>query len=208
LQTPPPNAVNPKTGSPELASAVRVVLFNQFFGTLPALVLVFQLMQWRGHAFASQVPGAWEILRDLALMVLIEEVLFYAVHYAMHQRPLFARFHHIHHRFRRSIGIATHYVHFVEHLVGNLMPIFTAVILTNAHVVTTFVWVAMAVTNAIHTHSDYNFPWMSYAADHDWHHYHARGNYGTIGLLDRVFGTDRDFRALATKAKAEKQRAA
>jgi sterol desaturase/sphingolipid hydroxylase (fatty acid hydroxylase superfamily) len=49
---------------------------------------------------------------------------------------------------------------------------------------------------------------MSYAVDHDWHHYRARGKYGTIGLLDRIFGTDREFRALAARAKAEKQQAA
>lgn len=208
LQTPPPGAVNPKTGSPPLASAVRVVLLNQFLGTLPVLVLVFWITQRRGHAFAAKVPDAWELLRDLTLMVLIEEVLFYGVHFALHQRPFFARFHHVHHRFRQSIGIATHYVHPVEHFLGNLLPIFAAVLLTNAHVVTTFVWVTLAVTNAIHTHSDYNFPWMSYAADHDWHHYRARGNYGTIGLLDRIFGTDREFRALAARAKAEKQQAA
>jgi fatty acid hydroxylase domain-containing protein 2 len=132
-------------------------------------------------------------------MVLIEEVLFFTAHWAFHTRPLFRTIHHIHHRFRQPIGISTHYVHYLEHLIGNLVPIFSAIILTRADVTTSFLWVTFAVTNAIHTHSDYAFPWMPPAQNHDFHHYLARGNYGVLGLLDRIFGTDREYRELARK---------
>jgi methylsterol monooxygenase len=191
-----------RSAQPSTGDAVRLVLFNQFCGTLPVLVSVFFLLRSVG-AFASQeIPSTGTILLKLSGMVLVEEILFFTAHYLLHTRPLFRRFHHIHHRFRQPIGISTHYVHFVEHLVGNLLPIFTAMLVVRADFVSGFLWVGFAVTNAIHTHSDYAFPLMVSPLHHDFHHYLARGNYGVLGLLDRLFGTDREYRALAQQAPA------
>ncbi|MCB9788554.1 MAG: sterol desaturase family protein [Deltaproteobacteria bacterium] len=172
-----------------LRHTVRVVLQNQLLGTLPVLGGVYFLMRWRGMSLDAPTPGALEMLLHLALIVLVEEVLFYAVHVAMHTKPLMKRFHRIHHEYKEPIGITTHYVHPVEHLFGNLMPIFAGPLLVGAHLYTTLIWVVVAVINAIHTHSNYDFPWMSWSVDHDFHHYNVRGNYGALGLMDRVFGT-------------------
>jgi sterol desaturase/sphingolipid hydroxylase (fatty acid hydroxylase superfamily) len=45
---------------------------------------------------------------------------------------------------------------------------------------------------------------MSWSVDHDFHHWQARGNYGVLGLCDRIFGTDREFRQLAKRTAAER----
>jgi methylsterol monooxygenase len=202
IQVTAPGAPDRNT-SPTTASAVRVVLINQFAGTLPGLVLLYLLLRAMEISVRDPVPSTGVILLKLGGMILVEEALFYLSHFLMHQKPLFRRFHHIHHRFRQPIGISTHYVHFVEHLVGNLIPIFAAIVLTRGDVTTSFLWVGMAVTNAIHTHSDYAFPWMSVAVHHDFHHYVARGNYGAIGLLDWLFGTDKEYRAFIAKESAK-----
>lgn len=104
------------------------------------------------------------------------------------------RFHRIHHEYKESTGIATHYVHWVEHMTGNLIPVFTGVVLSGCHVWEAMMWVAIVVVNAIHTHSGYHFPWMGYAVDQDCHHFHVFGNYGAMGVADRLLGTDKALR--------------
>jgi sterol desaturase/sphingolipid hydroxylase (fatty acid hydroxylase superfamily) len=203
IQTPAPGAPD-KSSSPTLREALPVVFMNQFAGTLPGLVVLFYVMHWRGVRPTDPIPTTATILLKLVAIILIEEVLFFTAHFAMHTRPLFRTLHHLHHRYRRPIGISTHYVHYLEHLVGNITPIFAAIVLTRADVITSFLWVVIAVTNAIHTHSNYAIPWMSWSVDHDFHHWQARGNYGVLGLCDRIFGTDREFRQLAKRTAAER----
>lgn len=189
----------PRRGPP-LGKAVRVVLRNQILGTLPAVVAVYLLLQVRGVDLAAAPPSVTRILLELAVMVLVEELLFYAVHRTMHRKALFRRFHRIHHEFRESIGIATHYVHFVEHLLGNLLPIFAGVLLIGAHPVSAFLWIGLAVSNAIYTHSGYRWPGLPWSVEHDFHHWNITGSYGAIGLLDRLLGT---HGPLAARAKIE-----
>lgn len=191
----------PQRRGPALGKAVRVVLRNQLLGTLPVLVAFCFLLELRGVDLTAP-PDTWTtILWHLGVAVLAEEVLFYAVHRTMHRPALFRRYHRIHHEFRETIGIATHYVHYVEHLLGNLLPVFAGVLLVGAHPVTVLLWVALAVTNAIHTHAGFALPWMSWGVDHDWHHHNIRDCYGAIGLLDRVLGTDTSLRKVAEEAR-------
>lgn len=182
---------------PALSKAVGVVLRNQLLGTLPVVVLGFFLLQARGVDLTAAPPPVWRIGLELVGLVLIEEALFYAVHRTMHRPALFRRFHRIHHEFRESIGIATHYVHFVEHLLGNLLPIFAGILLIGTHPVTAGLWVMLAVANAIHTHSGYRWPFLPWSVEHDFHHWNVTGSYGAIGLLDRLLGTHDELAAQA-----------
>lgn len=176
--------------------AVNVVLRNQFLGTLPVLFLVWALMSWRGVSMEAEAPRAWVFALQLFGCVLVEEVLFYTVHRTLHRKDLFRRIHRIHHEYRKPTGITTHYVHYVEHLLGNLLPVFAGPILLAIHPLTFFMWIVLALTNAVHTHGGYAFAFHTYAHDHDFHHYRLRGNYGAIGLLDRILRTDREFHDL------------
>lgn len=189
----------PERRGPSQQDAVRVVLRNQVLGTLPALVLFTVALELRGVDLTAPPPGWLTILGHLAVAVAVEELLFYTVHRALHQPALFKRFHRVHHAFREPIGIATHYVHYVEHLFGNLLPVFAGVLIVAAHPVTILLWVMLAVTNAIHTHAGFALPWMSWGVDHDWHHHNIRGCYGALGVLDRVLGTDESLRAAAAR---------
>ena len=190
----------PRRG-PSVGTAVTLVLANQLLGTLPALVLLTLALEARGVDLAGPPPGVGTMLLHLGIFVLVEELLFYTVHRTLHAPRLFRRFHRIHHQFRESIGIATHYVHPVEHWVGNLMPIFAGVLLVGAHPITILLWVAIAVANAIHTHAGYALPFMTWAVDHDFHHHNIRGSYGVLGLLDRITGTDAELRRVAKRGR-------
>lgn len=199
----------PSTLKPgRLAHTVRVVLFNQFFGTLPMLVVLYACVQWRGMSLDDPIPSPLRVLGDLAILLACQEVLFYGFHRALHWRPLMKRFHRMHHEFKEPIGICTHYVHWVEHMTGNLIPVFAGIVVSGCHLWVGLTWVAIVVVNAIHTHSDYHFPWMGYAVDHDWHHYHVFGNYGAMGVLDRLLGTDAALREQDAAWRAARDRGA
>ena len=189
-----------ETADVPLGRSVAVVLRNQLFGTWPMLVVLHWALKTRGVSISMPMPSSGAFLAQLGVMILCEELLFFSVHRAFHWRPLFRLFHRVHHEYRKPTGIATHYVHYVEHLVGNLLPVFSGVVLVGAHPLVIFVWTGLAVTNAIHTHGGYAFWGMPYAHDHDFHHFRLRGNYGSLGVLDWLFGTSREFRLLSARA--------
>ena len=194
------------TDPAKLRQAMRVVLFNQFFGTLPVLMVVYPLMVWRGLGVDQPVPGSFEVLWQLAIILLVEEILFYTVHRTLHRKYLYSRIHRIHHEHKESIAITTHYVHYLEHLFGNLLPIFAGVFLVGAHPLTALAWIGLAVTNALHSHSGYNFPWQAWSVHHDYHHFRVRGNYGVLGVLDWMLNTDGPMRQLHANYLAEQER--
>ena len=45
-------------------------------------------------------------------------------------------------------------------------------------------------------HTGFAVPWLSWAVHHDWHHYKYTEAFGTYGVLDRLLGTDPEFRQL------------
>lgn len=186
-----------------LTKSILRVLFNQFFGTLPFLVLLMYLLKLRGYSESVAVPVWWVALLQLAFMMLVEDVLFFTAHYFMHKKYLFKKFHRIHHEYRESIAIATHHVHYVEHIVGNLIPVFAGAFILMAHPFVILFWIMIVVLNALHTHSGYAFPWLSYSVHHDWHHYHVNGSFSAIGLMDQIFGTDKAFNKLKNEFRAQ-----
>lgn len=189
-----------------LSKSVRVVLRNQLLGTLPFLAGLFYLMTLRGYSTSVAIPKWYIALVQFSALILIEEVFFFGSHYLLHQKYFFKRFHRVHHEYRESISIATHYVHFVEHLLGNLFPVFIGVFILMPHPFVIMFWMLIVVINALHTHAGYALPWMSYAVHHDWHHYYVNGSFSALGLMDKLFGTDRAFDDL--KQKYAKARAA
>lgn len=186
-------------GFKRLAWTIGVVLFNQIAGTLPAIYALYNFLTFRGMSDNGAFPRWWTVLYHLCLAVALEEVLFFSVHFTLHSRFLYRHIHKIHHEYKETIAITTHYVHIVEHLFGNLLPIFSSAMLlgSEAHFLSLSLWVLLAVQNALVTHSGYNFPWLTCSVNHDFHHYNYEGNYG-IGLgLDALFGTDVKERTVA-----------
>ncbi len=64
----------------------------------------------------------------------------------------------------------------------------------SSHVVVAFVWYTLAIINTLTVHSGYHFPGMISPESHDFHHLKFTENYGVLGILDYLHGTDRLFR--------------
>jgi fatty acid hydroxylase domain-containing protein 2 len=187
-----------------LKQSVLRVLANQFLGTWPFLAGLFYLLTLRGYTSAIEIPVWYIALLQLAGLILIEDILFFAAHHTMHRKYFFKKYHKIHHEYRESIAIATHHVHFVEHIVGNLIPVFAGVYILMPHPFVILFWILMVVINALHTHSGYAIPWMSYSVHHDWHHYHVNGSFSAIGFMDQLFGTDKAFNKMKKEYQIKK----
>ncbi|MDX2002825.1 MAG: sterol desaturase family protein [Chitinophagales bacterium] len=201
IQEVPPSRQGRKPKVP-LSKSIKQVLINQFLGTWPYLFGVYLLLVWMGYDEEIPIPSWWVAILQLLGLVLVEDVLFFAMHHTMHRPWFFRRYHAKHHEYKESIAIATHYVHYVEHIFGNLTPVFAGVLLLQPHPFVVLFWIMIVVMNALHTHSGFAFPWMSYSVHHDWHHHYVNGSFSAVGLMDQLFGTDKAFDEQKRKYKA------
>lgn len=62
------------------------------------------------------------------------------------------------------------------------------------HIATAWVWYFLALFNTLCDHSGYHLPFFTSPEAHDFHHLKFNNCFGVIGLLDRLHGTDDQFR--------------
>ncbi|KAF5308269.1 hypothetical protein FQR65_LT06262 [Abscondita terminalis] len=98
-----------------------------------------------------------------------------------------------HHEWTSPIALTAIYAHPLEHIVCNLFPIFCGVFLMGSHVATAYLWYSIAILSTLHSQSGYHLPFLQSPEFHDYHHLKFNQNYGIIGLMDRIHGTDAQF---------------
>jgi len=179
--------------------AVKVCLFNQLI-TLPFAVLpLYYLMEKRGSLYtAEELPTFQRVLLEGIVFTLVEEVGFYYTHRISHHPSLYKHYHKRHHEWTSSISIIAIYSHPVEHLVSNVWPVFLGPLLMGSHVATLWVWIMVAQLSTLNSHCGYHLPFMPSPEAHDYHHLKFTNNFGVLGVLDRLHGTDANF--MKTKA--------
>ncbi|KAF4523702.1 hypothetical protein B566_EDAN011566 [Ephemera danica] len=189
--------VQPGTNEPvsnkQLFKAIGQVLFNQFAISIPMTYLGYSLIAWRSPPLRELPTFHW-VLFELLCLILLEEIGFYYTHRLMHHRLLYRHMHKQHHEWTSPISITAIYSHPVEHVVSNLAPIFLAVVVMGSHVATAWLWFLLATINTLNDHSGYHLPFLSSPEYHDYHHLKFHQCYGVLGLLDRLHGTDSEFR--------------
>lgn len=78
----------------------------------------------------------------------------------------------------------------MEHILANVLPIMLPLALKRAHILSFIVFVLFELWEAAADHSGYDFLKLPPAELHDLHHAKYRVNYGTVGLMDWIHGTD------------------
>lgn len=172
---------------------LKVVLFNQFFVNIPVACLLYKAMQMNGNGVniaAETFPSFSTMLAQFVFFIVIEEIGFYYSHRLMHNPTLYQMFHKKHHEWIAPIGMAAIYAHPVEHILCNLTPLVLGPYFLNAHIFTYWLWLTMAVATTINSHCGYHFPFAPSPENHDFHHLAFNVNYGVLGVLDRLHGTD------------------
>jgi len=79
-------------------------------------------------------------------------------------------------------------------MLSNLLPPLLGPLVCGSHIATTWMWYALALASTTISHCGYHFPFFPSPEAHDFHHLKFNQNYGVLGVLDRLHGTDSIFR--------------
>lgn len=188
--------IQPAPKQPTRRDIVRcflVVTQNQILSSVLHFGLInvsSKLGSRSAYRVEASLPGAAEFVRDFGISILLREVMFYYAHRLLHQPYFYRRIHKKHHKFTAPIALAAQFAHPIEQIVANALPISLPPQLLRSHVLTFWIYLAWELVNTATVHSGYDF-FKNKAKMHDLHHEKFNLNYGSIGLLDWVHGTNK-----------------
>lgn len=132
------------------------------------------------------------VINKLILCVVITEIWFYHVHLMMHSPILYKTFHKLHHCYNRdSFALVALYCTWYEAVVCNLFAVGLGPIMLSLSTPYIYFWFGLVALNSTFTHSGYKWGWVI-DGSHDLHHFESSVNFGTITILDRIYGTYKD----------------
>lgn len=168
--------------------AARVLLLNH--GILAVgIALTTWVMLARGWDPTAWPTAWWHVPLQLVAMGLLTELFFFSGHRWLHTKWLYRHVHRVHHRFRAPSAWSAQYAHPFEYAIGNVLPLGLPMILVAPDLLTILCFGVIALLNTQLVHSGYQLPIAPWTIPHDLHHYKVTVNYGSLGLLDRVFRT-------------------
>ncbi len=157
----------------------RVVLFNTLviFPILSSIALKFIQVT---HTNFNGFHCSFQLLTNVTCF----EVFFYLLHRMFHH-PFFYKFHKLHHIFVSTIAFGGLYAHPIDFICTNYLPgSFGFLLLSlffDIHLYTVMIWSMLAATYVTISHGIDNF--------HSNHHKLFLCNFGTLGIMDKMFGT-------------------
>ncbi|CZR68095.1 probable C-4 sterol methyl oxidase [Phialocephala subalpina] len=166
-------------GLNEVIGAVIQVLLRYIFGLNKSLFVI-----------TRDFPSLSTIVFDFIYGLLAREISFYYIHRAFHHPRIYGYIHKKHHKFTAPMAFSAQYAHLVEHIAANMIPIVVPLALRRANLFSFGIFVAFELWEAAADHSGYDFVKLPPAQIHDLHHEKFRVNYGTLGIMDWIHGTD------------------
>jgi len=194
-----------------MRKVVTNLLIGQFCVIVPCAFFYAECSK-KGFGFRAdpQLPSSAEMFHDYICFVIGNELIFYYGHAALHSKWLYRNVHKIHHEFQAPFALVASYCHPLEMLLSNVLPLTLTGFLMQVHLYTVVVWIVFAVLGTQLHHSGYHWPfipsWDEQPDFHDFHHEKFTSNFGSIGFLDAIHGTNVEFAAIhaAKAAKAAK----
>ncbi|XP_076348365.1 fatty acid hydroxylase domain-containing protein 2-like, partial [Tachypleus tridentatus] len=178
----------------KVIQVIKQALVNQFIFGIPVLICAYYLRNVIGYSIGPELPTFQWVLLELIVFVLVEEIAFYYSHRFLHHPHIYKYIHKQHHEWTAPIAISAIYCHPVEYVLSSVLPTILGVLFMGSHTATCWLWVILATFSTLNAHSGYHFPFFPSPEAHDFHHLKFNQNYGVLGVLDRLHGTDIQFR--------------
>ncbi|KNC46738.1 C-4 methylsterol oxidase [Thecamonas trahens ATCC 50062] len=191
-------------GSDERWALFWTILGDHFKMMLPLLALAYYPLL--AHLFTADAMPSWlEALAAFVLFNVVEDTLFYWVHYALHVPRLYKAIHRKHHEHVVTFSLTGEVSHPLEFLANILVPLMAGPVLLvlayrKVHLVEFWVWIVFRTMRGADAHSGYQLPFHPLRllspiyggpAYHD-HHHSIRGrqtNFGGYRFWDWLCGT-------------------
>lgn len=132
------------------------------------------------------------IVNKLILCNIITEIWFYHIHLMLHSPQIYKMFHKRHHEYNHPFSLTAMYCTWYEAIICNLLAVSLGPILLTLPPPYLYIWFGLVALNSTFTHSGYKLGWLI-DGSHDLHHSSTfSSNYGTLTILDRIYGTYKD----------------
>lgn len=141
-------------------------------------------------------PTTWA--KDIAIMIVGCDCIFYWVHRACHASPSLYKLHKQHHEFKATTVWASEYFGIVDFLLNVLPGVLPALVL-RVHLAVLMLFTALRMWQTVQSHSGYDLPYDPFnrgifhggARRHDFHHSHHNGCFADfLPFWDWLCGTD------------------
>lgn len=166
--------------------ALPLVLLN-IFVSIPIILILFQYF----HFIFK--PFSFTQLLYFPLYLVVTDFAFYICHYSFHTTKLFNlyKYHKVHHQFTKPISISSIYLHPIDLLFGNIVPLFAPIFIFPSSFIILYFWTFFTIFETTYgAHSGIK----NRGEEHDIHHKYFKYNYGSAFYLsDKLFRTYHSF---------------
>jgi len=170
----------PPKNLPKVLNSLGLNMVWTFIGT----IIMFYL--------PIRIINNLNVVNKLLLCNVITEIWFYHVHLMMHSPPLYKWVHKRHHEFSDDVfALTALYCTWYEAVICNVMAVGFGPVLLSLPSPYLYIWFGLVALNSTFTHSGYKLGWLI-DGSHDLHHSDFNYNFGTLTILDRIYGTYKD----------------
>lgn len=166
---------------------IPTVSFNVLISNFLFILSTFNITEY--YSYSPEKYYLLLILLKIYIMRYLTDFFFYSIHRLMHTK-YFYKFHKIHHEIKAPIGITAFYMHPIDYIFGNLLPIYLPTLIVQADFITIHVWIILSIGNSvIVSHGGF----INKSEFHDDHHKYFKYNYGTEIFMDKLFKTKKEL---------------